>query len=189
MNIIDNLLPNDIFGKLAGTIMQHDGYRCLDYTVYPNESDGSISCYGENNPNLNTKIHEVLFTTDIFNSTHNAQIIHDIYYHLSEEFDELYRCLNVQKMLLMRANCTVATTLNYRSSFHIDLKKSAYQGIGKTAILYLNTNNGGTQIKDGIFVDSIANSVVVFNNLTQHAGVWATDKKLRFVLNLNYLEN
>ena len=169
--------------------MHHDGYKCLDYTVYPNESDGSIDFYGENNLNVNSKLHEVLFTTDILNSSHNAQVIHDIYYHLSDEFNELYKCLNVKKMLLMRANCTVATKTNFRSSYHIDLKKSAYLGIGKTAILYLNTNNGGTQIKDGGFVQSIANSIAVFDNTTEHAGVWATDKKLRFVLNLNYLEN
>ena len=150
--------------------MHHDGYKCLDYTVYPNESDGSIDFYGENNLNVNSKLH-------------------DIYYHLSDEFNELYKCLNVKKMLLMRANCTVATKTNFRSSYHIDLKKSAYLGIGKTAILYLNTNNGGTQIKDGGFVQSIANSIAVFDNTTEHAGVWATDKKLRFVLNLNYLEN
>ncbi len=189
MRVIDNLLPNKVFAKLAGTIMHHDGYKCLDYTVYPNEADGSIDYYGEVNPNENSKIHEVLFTTDIFNSTHNAQVIHDIFYHLEDEFEILYKLLNVKKMLLMRANCTVATKKNYRSSYHIDLKKSAYMGLGKTAILYLNTNNGGTQIKDGIFVNSIANSITVFNNTTNHAGVWATDKKLRFVLNLNYLEN
>ena len=189
MKIIDNLLPNDIFGRISSMIMQHDGYRCLDYTVYKNESDGSIDQFGEYNPNSNTKKYEVLFTTDIYNTSHNAEVTYDLYHYLRDEFKELYRCLNVKKMILMRANCTIATTENYRSSFHVDINKSPYEGIGKTAILYLNTNNGGTQIKNDAFVRSIANSAVIFTNTTEHAGVWATDKKLRFVLNLNYLEN
>ena len=107
---------------------------------------------------------------------------------MRDEFKEMYKALNVKKMLVMRANCTVAAQENYRSAFHVDINKSAYEGIGKTAIFYLNTNNGGTQFKNE-FVKSIANNIVVFNNKTEHAGVWCTDNKLRFVLNLNYLEN
>lgn len=189
MKIIDNLLPNEVFARLAAAIMQHDGYRCLDYTVYKNESDGSIDLYGEHNPNKNTYKHEVLFTTDIYNTCHNAEVTYDLFHFLRDEFKELYKVLNVKKMILMRANCTIAAPENYISSFHIDINKSPYEGKGKTAILYLNTNNGGTQIKDGLFVKSIANSAAIFNNQTEHAGVWATDNKLRFVLNINYLEN
>lgn len=169
--------------------MQHNGYRCFDYTVHPEESDGSIDYYGETDLQKNTKKYEVLFTLDIYKKGHNAVMTHDLFHHLRDEFKELYKCLNVKTMLFMRANCTVASDQNYRSAYHVDINKSPYEGIGKTAILYLNTNNGGTQIKDGAFVQSIANSIAIFNNKTEHAGVWATDKKLRFVLNLNYLEN
>ena len=189
MKIIDNLLPNDVFGKLSSTIMNHDGYKCFDFTVNQNESDGSINYFGEQNPNTNTKKHEVLFTLDIYKKGHNATMKNDLFYFLYDEFQMLYKVLNVKKMLIMRANCTVNAQNNYHSAYHIDINKSKYKGIGKTAILYLNTNNGGTQIKDGAFVKSIANSIAVFDNTTEHAGVWATDKKLRFVLNLNYLED
>lgn len=188
MKVIDNLLPNDTFSKLSSCIMQHNGYKCFDYTVHPKESDGSIDYFGEKDLQESKK-HEVLFTLDIYKKGHNAEMTHDLFHYLRDEFKELYKCLNVKKMLFMRANCTIAAQENFRSTYHVDINKSPYEGIGKTAILYLNTNNGGTQIKNDAFVRSIANSAVIFTNTTEHAGVWATDKKLRFVLNLNYLED
>ena len=57
------------------------------------------------------------------------------------------------------------------------------------AILYLNTNNGGTKFEDGTFVKSKANRVAIFPQHIKHAGVWCTDRKLRYVLNLNYEKN
>ena len=56
----------------------------------------------------------------------------------------------------------------------------------KTCILYLNSNNGGTQFKDGPFVKSEANRCVIAPTTAVHAGVWATDIKCRYVLNINY---
>ena len=54
------------------------------------------------------------------------------------------------------------------------------------SILYLNSNNGGTQFKDDKFVQSKKNRLVTFPTDTYHAAVSSTDAKLRFVLNMNY---
>ena len=97
--------------------------------------------------------------------------------------------LNLKQMIGMRVSCTMAAQKNYVGAFHVDLKEHPYLHQMKTAILYLNSNNGGTQIKDGEFIQSKVNRAVVFPCHQEHAGVWCTDKKLRFVLNMNYIEN
>jgi hypothetical protein len=195
IKVVNNLLPYDCFRKLAYFIMTIDSYRCHDYTVYETEADGSIDFYGEQNLNPKTgepnetKFHEILFSTRLLFRDHNAEYIQDLYHRLRPEMEALYEALNVQKMLLLRANCTQRTDENYRSQWHTDLGSHPDEGVAKTAILYLNANNGGTKFKEtGEFVQSAANRAVIFPEGMEHAGVWCTDKKLRFVLNINYTE-
>ena len=58
----------------------------------------------------------------------------------------------------------------------------------KTCVLYLNTNNGGTKFqKSGEIVQSQRNRCVIFPSHFHHAAVNTTDTKLRWVLNINYL--
>lgn len=57
----------------------------------------------------------------------------------------------------------------------------------RTGILYLNTNNGYTELEDGTKVESVANRYVEFDADTEHRGVNCTDVGWRCLLNLNYL--
>ena len=77
---------------------------------------------------------------------------------------------------------------NLISSFHTDFQDEQKNGV-TTSILYINTNNGGTQFEDGTRVKSIANRVVTFDCSTKHAPVSCTDKKRRIVVNFNYYES
>ena len=56
-----------------------------------------------------------------------------------------------------------------------------------TSILYLNTNNGYTEFEDGTKVESVANRFISFPIETKHRGTSCTDKKIRVVINFNYL--
>merc|ERR1711880_42893 len=85
---------------------------------------------------------------------------------------------------MMRVNCTFGTKEPHQGAFHRDMVGTYFDKHGKIAILYLNSNNGGTQFKDGEFIKSEANRCVVAPSSAEHAGVWATDSKCRFVLNL-----
>ena len=174
--------------------MSYDGYRCCDYTTYPHESDGSIVWYGERENELNVdpeiKFHESLFALKIYERIHNSELISDIYHHQRPEMEVLYERLNCWKMLLMRANCTFTASENFVGKWHNDLDTHPHDHESKTCILYLNRNNGGTKFKEsGEFVQSEPNRAVIFPGNLYHAGVWCTDKKLRFVLNINYVEN
>ena len=191
IRVIDDFLPTEVFELLASNIMEIDGYKCSDFAVREDEVDGSKYQFGNMNPNPNSKLHESSATFILFQKDINPKrdLMHHLYFYLQKEIDILKDRLNVKQMSIMRATCTFATQENYVSSFHTDFNLHPYQEKMRTAILYLNSNNGGTQIKDGQFVQSKANRIAIFPWEQEHAGVWCTDKKLRFVLNLNYTEN
>ena len=54
------------------------------------------------------------------------------------------------------------------------------------ALLYLNTNDGFTELDDGRRIESIANRILVFNGNELHSSSTCTDQKRRVLLSLNY---
>jgi hypothetical protein len=56
----------------------------------------------------------------------------------------------------------------------------------KTAVFYVNTNNGGTIFLNGKKTNSVANRLVEFDSHQKHAAVDCTDEKVRVVVNFNY---
>jgi hypothetical protein len=95
--------------------------------------------------------------------------------------------LNCATILQARANLFVSDVFDY-SGWHADITFVK----GKTAILYLNDCDGGTQFKinDKLhFVKAEANKVVIFDNTIMHRAVNSKTVKTRFIINLNYVEN
>tara|TARA_R110000787_G_C13429912_1_gene445500 strand:- start:1807 stop:2286 length:480 start_codon:yes stop_codon:yes gene_type:complete len=91
--------------------------------------------------------------------------------------------LNSLAPIQIRANLILNKLFN-KSGWHID-----YNYDSTTAILYLNTCDGGTEFKihDKIkFVYSEENKIVIFPAKTQHRGVTSTDSERRYVVNFNY---
>jgi hypothetical protein len=64
---------------------------------------------------------------------------------------------------------------------HIDYK---YKHNG--AIFSINTNNGGTILKDGTKIDSVENRILFFNPSEEHDSENCTDEKTRINININY---
>ncbi len=58
----------------------------------------------------------------------------------------------------------------------------------KTAIYYINTNNGKTVFENGQEVQSKENRLVVFSGKLFHAGTTHTDTPFRSVINFNYYD-
>ena len=59
---------------------------------------------------------------------------------------------------------------------------------GKSAVFYLNSNNGYTLFEDGTKVESVAGRLLVFDPHMAHTGSSSTDTKNRVVINFNYFE-
>lgn len=189
IQVKDNFLPDNVFHPFAMALMSNGLYTPADCASYIEESDNSVSSFGEN-LRTNTSLAETLFSANIFYRDMNVIHTSEFWLYNPEWFDILKKQLNVKRWMDLRVNCTTGQHKTHTGSYHVDF--TFHSGNYKTAILYLNSNNGGTQIRrekeSTLFVKSQKNRLVKFPTSTKHAAVWATNAKLRFVLNMTYEE-
>ena len=107
----------------------------------------------------------------------------------SQQYGKLSHILNKIKpkeIYRIKANLLIKTPEIEVNTFHNDI---ADLGIlpWTTAVFYMNTNNGYTEFETGAKVESIENRMVVFPAEMKHRGTSCTDKKVRVVINFNYL--
>ena len=57
----------------------------------------------------------------------------------------------------------------------------------KGALVYINTNDGGTALEDGTIIPSVENRVLLHDPSQLHASTTCSDAKRRIVLVANYL--
>jgi hypothetical protein len=96
----------------------------------------------------------------------------------------LVRKLRVALLLRIQANLNPMTKDIVKYGWHVDFPNYGH----KTAVYYVNSNNGKTIFKNGLEVDSVANRIVIFDPDMLHTATSCTDKKVRCVINLNYIE-
>jgi len=73
---------------------------------------------------------------------------------------------------------------NKTSEWHTD-----YPFVCKTAILYLQDCDGGTDLKinnKAVFIKSEKNKIVIFDSDVEHRGVSSKDSDFRHIINFNY---
>ena len=89
--------------------------------------------------------------------------------------------VEAKKCARIKANKTFKTSEPEPSLYHTDFEDM------KTAIFYINTNNGYTEFENGVRVNSVANRVCIFNSNLNHRGVTLTEgDQQRIVVNFNY---
>ena len=88
---------------------------------------------------------------------------------------------NFKSLIKIKANLSFRTTEKIIHGYHVDVPYEC-----KTAIYYLNTNDGCTMFEDGREVGSVENRLVIFNSHLAHTGTTCTDQKIRSVINFNY---
>ena len=71
---------------------------------------------------------------------------------------------------------------------HIDQAVKGHKNI-KSAIYYVNSNNGYTKFKNGKKILSKQNKLIIFDNDQPHTGSTCTDERIRVVINFNYVES
>lgn len=90
--------------------------------------------------------------------------------------------MNVRSLIRMKANLVTIGNEIEEHGFHTDVEFAD----AKTAVYYVNSNNGYTRFKDGTVVESVANRLVAFPASMEHTGTNCTDSKTRVVININY---
>lgn len=98
--------------------------------------------------------------------------------------------LGVASVIQVRANLTPSVFyIEKGSAFHCDY---TFESPSKTAILYLQTTNGGTEIKidnEVKFIKDEANKMLIFDSDVKHRGIGSTDSDFRYLINFNYFED
>ena len=89
--------------------------------------------------------------------------------------------LEAKECIRIKANLTFKTPTIEPASFHYDYSQ------GKTAVFYINTNNGYTEFESGVRVSSVANRVCIFDSNLQHRGTTHSEGgQQRIAVNFNY---
>ena len=91
--------------------------------------------------------------------------------------------LNVMSLVRIKANCIPKTNVIEKHGYHTDAKNC------KTALLYINDNNGSTEFEAGETVLSKRNRLVEFDSNLKHRGTTCTDQNIRVNINFNYFKH
>ena len=163
MEVIDNFLPFLQFKQLQSVILSRKfSWNFHDGIVGPN--DGQCQ-----------------FTHVFFDISYGGILSN--YYSL---FDIVQQKLRVSRLDRIKSNLNPKTVFHRKGGYHTDRDNSNQPQHQKTAVLYINTNNGWTQFKKGGKVKSVANRIVICDNNLEHTGVTCTNEKRRVIVNFNY---
>ena len=164
MKVVDDFLDIDDFPNLK---------NIMEGLYFPWYWNPRTTRY-DNTPQM---IHNFIFKSQVKSS----------YLDLLKE-SKLFEKLGLSYIARCKANLNYKTIENDVGSFHTDFlydSGDSMEGI-TTSILYINTNNGGTQFSDGTRVKSVANRLVKFDCSQEHASVSCTDEDRRVLININY---
>ena len=164
MKVVDDFLDIDDFTNLK---------NIMEGLYFPWYWNPRTTRY-DNTPQM---IHNFIFKSQVKSS----------YLDLLKE-SKLFEKLGLSYIARCKANLNYKTIENDVGSFHTDFlydSGDSMEGI-TTSILYINTNNGGTQISNGTRVKSVANRLVKFDCSQEHASVSCTDEDRRMLININY---
>jgi hypothetical protein len=164
IKIIDNFLEEEEFTKLQTAMLDSYGFPWY-------YNNGVVTPVKDN---------------DHINNYQFTHLFYDNYQPNSEYFpllSALIKKISPTAIVRIKANLNPVTETPIVYDFHVDFPFKC-----KTAIFYLNTNNGVTILDDGTELDSVANRIMIFDSSLPHTGTTCTDQKVRGLINLNYYE-
>ena len=137
-------------------------------------------------PNFPWYYNDTMTGTDNCFFHHHIYSKHKIWSDIFELCSPLMQKLDISAMFELRANLVIAKEKHWESEWHYDFDHKK----GKTAILYINDNNGCTIIDKNKKhkVESKANRICIFDNKEFHKMISQTNSKRRVVLNINYFQ-
>jgi hypothetical protein len=162
IQIIDNFLPENTFLEVKN-LLDSSYFPWYKFDVL---NDYEIIC----DPIYNTQFIHVFYQRNVPVGEH-TQIL-----------NPFLKLLNVRSLVKVKANLNPRTDKIIKHGFHTDFDGDDL----KTAVYYVNTNDGYTLFKNGTKVESIQNRIVIFNVDNAHTGTTCTNSQYRTVINFNY---
>tara|TARA_B100001175_G_scaffold76645_1_gene64031 strand:- start:684 stop:1175 length:492 start_codon:yes stop_codon:yes gene_type:complete len=163
MQVIDNFLPDDYYEHL---------YNLITDTKFSWMYQNQVASTGED-PRAN--LDHYYFVHSLF---YEYQIESPLY----DNFVHLFKLLNVQFLFRARVLLYVNQGKQIIHDRHVDHGESC-----KTALVYMNSNDGFTEFETGERVDSIKNRLLLFDGSVSHSSSTPTDTKDRMLLSVTYL--
>lgn len=160
VNIIDNFLDKKTFNVLKNALEAED---------FPWFYNNEKSYVGVKDSPYNFQFTHMFYKNNFYYSNYLNLIV------------PLVEIINPKSLIRVKANLTTRTEEKYEYGYHLDTDFNC-----TTAILYINTNNGGTLFENENYIESKENRFVFFNSELEHTGVSCTDEKRRIVININY---
>ena len=156
MRIVDNFLPSSQFKELQ-SFMLGDQFPWFFNNYIHHPGDGQY------------QYTHSFYRYDKQEPSHWYYLIHDC-----------LRKLRPKDLLRVKANSNPQTLSHLRGGYHIDISGVI------TSILYINTNNGWTEFKNGDKVECVENRMVIFDSTIKHVGFSCTNEKQKILIKFNY---
>ena len=166
MKIIDNFLAKEDFLKIQQLMLSKEFPWYFQHGINKLDSDIDINDY---------------------QFTHVFYMDNAVRSHMLDTLQPLISKLKIGAIIKIKANLLTHTPKIIKHGFHIDYHHHTKLKDAKTAVFYLNTNNGYTLFENNKKVMSVENRVALFNLNTPHSGTTSSDSKRRVVLNFNYI--
>lgn len=120
-----------------------------------------------------------------FQFTHMFFIDYNITSKYFNLIEPILKKIEPSALLRIKANLNPYSSERVTYPYHVDYNNFK----GKTAIYYVNTNDGVTLFNDGTVVESIQNRFVIFDSNIFHRGTNCQNQKARSLINFNYYES
>lgn len=175
VEVIDNFLDEELFGHIQREIGSANFPWYYNSSNIHGTNSGKIDADGA----IPYQFTHTLYHDGIVNSTGYEMML------------PVFDCIGVTELFRAKLNLGPVTETHVRGGFHYDVQNpddsfdSEFYG-WKIALLYLNTNNGYTELGDGQTFTSVENRLLRFPASTLHTGVSQTDNQVRVVLNVLY---
>lgn len=158
--VIDNFLPKENFLNIKTTLFGKN----FPWYFYPDIAY----------TNKISKNH-MFYMCHVFYATNSNSSFFDLIK------TNLLNFIDIKALIRVKANFYPNQSIKKSNDPHID-----YNFKHKGAIFSLNTNNGGTILKDGSKIDSIENRILFFDPSQMHDYENCSDQKTRINININY---
>ena len=167
-NVTDNFLPDSEFWRVYSEML---GPEFPWFVQLPKDSE---EAYG-NGLYFHHKNSIVQFSHNIVSEFGTSPWVSLV--------EPIIKALGAKEVIDIRARMLMKTSKVIPLNWHTDKDLDC-----KTAVYYLNSNNGKTIFKEGSEVESISNRLLSFDSQNTHMGTTCSNTDYRVVINFNYYD-